>query len=268
MKPLFLLLIAGAMICSPLVPAEQNGVIGGVVRNGWSKAPIKRAIVTLRTTGSEILEALAYSESNGAFAFTGVPPGEYTLCARFSGYERACVGGGGDETGKPAPLIALSAGERKQDVIISMLPNGSVAGTVTDPDGDPVANARVELLRPVYMRRTLRWQRAEVAMTNDRGEYHLTFVQPGEYRVMAVGQYQQAQRIRPEAVAGQAVEDEAYVPQFYPGVASIDAATSLTLNAGNDLKGIDFALTTTPQLSVSGVVHPPPGMEKEGSVSI
>ena len=267
MQRLFLLILTVGLTCAPPVGAQQSGIIGGVVRNGWSKEPIKRAIVTLRTTGATLMEALTYSEASGAFAFTGVPAGEYTLCARVSGYERACFGGG-DDQGRPIALLTLGPGQKKQDVVLAMLPTGSVSGTVLDPDGDPASNAHVVLLRPLFSRRTLHWETAGQAMTNEKGEYHLAFVQPGDYRVKATSQSQQASLTRPEAVAGQAVQEELYTAQYYPGVPTIDAATSLTLNAGNDVKGIDFTLAATPQLSISGVVRPPPGMEKEGNVTI
>jgi hypothetical protein len=263
----FFWLAFNGLVCAPCVPGQQTGIIGGVVRNGWSKTPIKRAIVTLRTTGTDIMEALTYSEANGAFAFTGVPAGDYTLCARLSGYERACFGGG-DDLGRPVALLTLTAGQRKQDVVLAMLPEGSVSGTVTDEDGDGIRGARVELLRPVYRRRTLHWQQAGTATANEKGEYHLTFLQPGEYRVMATGQFQAVSRIRPEAMAGVVVPEETYASQFYPGSASIDAAVSLTLNAGNDLKGIDFTLSATPQVLVSGAVECPTGIDPNTFVNL
>jgi protocatechuate 3,4-dioxygenase beta subunit len=269
MKRVLLGMAFGALLCRPEVQAVelQNGIIGGVVRNGWTKSPIKSAIVTLRTTGTEVWEALTYSEGSGAFAFTGVPAGDYTLCARLDGYERTCFGGT-EETGKPAQFLSLSAGQRKQDVILALLPEGSVSGTVMDGDGDPIPNARVELLRPTYRRRSLKWRLATQATTNEKGEYHLVFVQPGEYRARATAQTMQAVRIHPEAVAGQPVEEEAYVPQYFPGASSVETATSLTLNAGNDLKGVDFTLSTNPLAVVGATIHPPPGMEKEGFVNI
>jgi hypothetical protein len=210
------------------------------------------------------MDAVAYSDSNGAFAFSGVPAGKYILCARYKGYERGCYGAP-SEPGRPAPHLVLAAGERKTGVVLAMLPEGSVSGTVVDGDGDPVNNAIVRLLRPSYSRRKLTWQAAGQAQTNDRGEYQLSFLVPGQYRVMATRPYQQVERVRSEVTNGDKPTNEVYAPQFYPSSDTADAAATLTLNAGNDLKGIDFTLGAVEQLNVGGKVEPPPPSPGEPS---
>jgi hypothetical protein len=254
-------------VAAKSVPAEPGGYIGGVVRNAWSKAPIRRAVVTLATTGLRPMEAVAYSDNNGAFGFSGVPAGSYYICARFRGYGRACYGGA-NEPGRPIPELALANGESRRDVLLAMLPEGSVSGTVVDADGDPVANAQVQLLRPVYERRTLHWRPGPTTSTNDRGEYHVSFVIPGDYRILATRAYQIATRIQPDVTNGQKQADEVYAMQFYPGASSIDAAASLTLSAGADLKSIDFTLETVPQVMVSGKVEVPDEMRESGAITI
>jgi hypothetical protein len=256
-----------ASIAAKSVPAEPSGYIGGVVRNAWSKAPIRRAVVTLDTTGPRPMEAVAYSDNNGAFGFSGVPAGSYYICARFRGYGRACYGGA-NEPGRPVPELTLTNGEARRDVLLAMLPEGSVSGTVVDGDGDPVANAQVQLLRPVYERRTLHWRPGPTTSTNDRGEYHVSFVIPGDYRVLATRAYQIATRIQPDVTNGQKQPDEVYAVQFYPGASSIDAAASLTLSAGADLKGIDFTLETVPQVIVSGKVEVPEELREAGAITV
>ncbi len=249
------------------VPGEQAGYVGGVVRNAWSKAAIRRAIVTLATTGSQPMEAVAYSDANGAFGFSAVPGGSYYICARYRGYGRACYGGA-NEPGRPVPELTLANGQSRRDILLAMLPEGSVSGTVTDADGDPVPNAQIQLLRPIYERRTLHWRPGASASTNDRGEYHLSFVMPGEYRVSATRGYQIATRTQPDITNGQKQPDEVYALQFYPGAASVDAGASLTLTAGTDLKGIDFNLSTVPQVALSGKVEVPAELREAGSISV
>jgi hypothetical protein len=246
-------------------PPASDGVIWGVVRDAWSKTGIKRAVVVLSTTGANPMDAVAYSDSNGAFAFTGVPEGKYLLCARYKGYERGCYGGI-TEPGRPAPHLTLAAGERKTGIVLAMLPLGSLSGTVIEGDGDPVSNAMVRLLRPSYFRRKLTWQTVSQANTNDRGEYQLSFLIPGRYRVMATRPYQVVNRVRSEVTNGEVHPDEVYAPQFYPNADSADAASTLILSAGNDLKGIDFALNPVEQFTIGGKVEPPHDVDIKTSV--
>lgn len=246
---------------------QQTGIISGSVRNAWSKAPIRRAIVTLSTTGEEPYDAVTYSDENGVFGFSGVPGGVYYLCARMRGYERRCYGGSG-EAGEPTAELKLRKGENRSNILLPMLPEGSVSGTVTDPDGDPLPNALVQLLHPVYKRRVLHWTQAGSAVTNDQGQYRLSYVLPGEYRVMATSTYRAVTRIQPEAINGEILPQDLYAPQFYPGSDTVSGAASLTLNAGNEVKGIDFNLTSIPQVTISGRVEIPPQMDSSHTVSI
>ncbi len=261
------------MVCSLLLlsaglHAETGGsLISGVVRNGWSRDPLRRATVTISTTGSDPLEAVTYSDGNGAFAFGGVPPGGYFLCAQYRGYSRACFGGTG-EPGRPMPMLIVSPGQNRQDIVISALPMGSVSGTVFDSDGDPVQNASVQMLRAVYERRVLHWENTAQTATNDRGEYRLSFVRPGQYRFMASRPFAPVSRIQPDVTNGETVVEELYGAQFYPNAATVEAASSLTLNAGNDLKGIDFNLAPEPALTISGHVAVPAGAGADETVSL
>jgi protocatechuate 3,4-dioxygenase beta subunit len=204
------------------------------------------------------MDAVTYADANGAFAFGGVPAGNYFLCARVKGYDRACFGGV-SEPGRPLPKLMVQAGQNRQDIILSALPLGSVSGTVLDSDGDPVPNAQVQMLRPVYERRKLEWEPVNNAQTNDRGEYRMSYVRPGHYRVMATRQYMPVNRVQPDVTNGQKMIEELYSRQFYPNAATIDAAATLTLKAGNDLKTIDFSLNPVERAVVSGRIILPPG---------
>ncbi len=262
-----LLFLFAASLCSAVAQAQSGSLISGVVRNGWSREPLKRALITLSTDGPEPMDAVTYADSNGAFAFGGVPAGSYFLCARVRGYDRTCFGGV-TEPGRPTPKLTVHAGRNRQDIILTALPLGSVSGTVLDSDGDPVPNAQVQLLRPVYERQKLGWDPVSNAQTNDRGEYHMSFVRPGHYRVVATRQYMPVSRIQPDVTNGQKPLEEVYSRQFYPNANSIDAAATLTLKAGNDIKTIDFSLNPVERAVVSGRIVFPPGVAATDQVRL
>ncbi len=256
-------LLAAALTAGVKAQPQQPAsgmVLSGVIRNAWSRVPLRRATVTLSTSGSEPMDAVTYSDSNGAFAFIGVPPGEYFLCARYRGYDRACFGGTA-ERGRPLPPLFVREGQNRRDIILAALPLGSITGTVRDIEGDPVPNAQVHMLQPVYERRVLHWRNAEAANTDNRGEFRMPYVRPGRYRFMAERPYLTAPRSQPDVTFGQKPVEELYRPQFYPNAVSIDSAEILTLNAGNDIKAIDFTLAPVERAIVAGRLILPSGIE-------
>ena len=58
-------------------PPSPFAAVGGMVLNDATGAPLRRAAVTLSTLDATPLEALTFSESNGAFGFNTIPPGKY-----------------------------------------------------------------------------------------------------------------------------------------------------------------------------------------------
>lgn len=261
-RVVFWLLLVSSALC-----AQTGGIVSGVIRNAWSRAPLSRAVVTLSTTGAEPLDAVTYSDSNGAFAFGDVPGGTYELCARAKSYERVCYGRESDP-GRPTIPLTVRAGQSRRDIILPALPLGSVSGTVTDSDGDPVAGAQIEMLHANYSRRSLHWVAVGHAMSNDRGEYRMGFVRPGQYRFMAVRRFQPAVISHPDVTYGVAPPEEIYNTQYYPNAEDVAAAASVTLNAGNDIKGIDFTLTPAPGAQVQGTVDVPPEAGRNAVVTL
>jgi hypothetical protein len=60
-------------------PPSPFAAISGVVLNDATGSPIRRAAVTLSTVDTTPLEALTFSEANGAFGFNTIPAGKYRL---------------------------------------------------------------------------------------------------------------------------------------------------------------------------------------------
>jgi hypothetical protein len=103
------------------VMAQRPGAVEGVVTNFVTGAPVKKALVTMRSTArNEGYQAL--SDTTGKFRIEGIKPGEYGLWAQAQGYDlqlarffRAAVTVEEDKTVKDCavrlhPLSSITAG--------------------------------------------------------------------------------------------------------------------------------------------------------------
>jgi hypothetical protein len=252
-------LVAAGLIAPASARAQATrspfAAVSGVVLNDATGAPVRRAVVTLSTLDATPLEALTFSESNGAFGFTNIPPGKYRLHVELEGFQQAWFGAGTPM--RPPGILSLQGGDIRYGITFRLRPLGSVSGVVTDADGDAVPNVQLRLLKagwdrlkPVYT--TTAW-----ASTDDLGRYRFAEVLPGQYIVVAAQYYQTARSIQPEATVGQTAAQKMYNVAFYPDSARLSSAAPVPLAAGKDVDSIDFHLTTRPVAVLRGRVAPP-----------
>ena len=92
-----------------------------------------------------------------------------------------------------------------------------------DSYGEPIANIVVEALRRSYdVRGNPRLARAATAVTDDRGEYRIFWLDPGEYFFYA------ASPLPDSTEAAQPVR--VFLPTYSPGVSTPDDAKPLALS--------------------------------------
>ncbi|MEZ5316428.1 MAG: carboxypeptidase regulatory-like domain-containing protein [Vicinamibacterales bacterium] len=190
------------------VSATGSAIIVGQVVDAASNQPIPGAIVTLGTTivpgarigggGPVIVNgSLAMTgrgggaptiprvmtDSTGRFAFRSVPQGTPQISAQKNGYLDGAYGrlrpNGGSQP------LEVRDGERIDDVTIRMFKPAVIAGFVLDERGDPVVRAEVEAYRREGTGGATRLERAASTTTDDRGQYRLGDLAPGEYIVSA-----------------------------------------------------------------------------------
>jgi Carboxypeptidase regulatory-like domain len=246
-------------------PPSPYAAVSGVVLNDVTGAPLRRAMVTLYTLDTPPLEALTYSESNGAFGFTMIPPGKYRLHVDREGFEHAWFGA---STPNRAPgTLVLQAGDVRYGITFRLRPLGAISGTVLDPDGDPLPNTDIRLLKATYERRRLKYRAAGWASTDDRGHYELQDVVPGQYVVMAADRNQPAW-MASEAAAGSAPPARMYAAQFYPDTSRLSAAAPLQLGSGQDLDSIDFHLVAQAVALLRGRIIVPEDLPDKSYVQV
>jgi protocatechuate 3,4-dioxygenase beta subunit len=247
-------------------PQSPFAAISGVVLNDATGAPIRRAAITLSTLDTAPLEALTFSEANGVFGFNTIPPGKYRLRVEMSGFQRAWFGAA--TSTRPPGALKLAPGDVRYGITFRLRPLGSISGVVFDPDGDPVPNAQLRLLKSAWDRLKPSYRYQGFASTDSRGRYRFHDVTPGQYLVMAAQTYTPALTIQPEAAAGQPPPQKMYAVQFYPDASRLASAAPLELAVGQDLEGIEFHLTAQAVAPLHGNVVVPGDLPAGSHVQI
>jgi hypothetical protein len=256
-------------------PEGPQGRITGRVVAADNGRPVKRARVF--ATASELSEGRgALTDDNGAFELIELPAGRYTLTASKAGFVSLSYGQRRPlQAGTP---LQLADGQQLRNVEFA-LPRGSViAGHVTDQDGDPMPGTAVRVMRYQYQQGDRRLAPAGNAQTDDRGQYRIWGLMPGEYYVNAIvrnpnlgarigafaaaagrgGGRGGAQAAAAGSPAGEE-ESLAYAPTYYPGVPSINEARAVTVGLGQEMLDIDFTLQLVRTSRVAGRVTNPDG---------
>ncbi len=127
-------------------------------------------------------------DGDGKFAFRGLAAGQYRISATRDGYVGSEYGQRGPN-GSGTPLT-LTAQQHATDIRIGLTSTGAIGGRIVNRYGEPIGNANVQAMRYVFQdgRRVLNV--VQTVRTNDRGEYRLFWLTPGQYIVSAQPQEQ------------------------------------------------------------------------------
>jgi hypothetical protein len=178
----------------PAEPATVDGTAeaaGGTIRGTVSTtdgSPLADATVTASRPGSLPAGSggrTTRTDASGRFELRGVPAGSVNVNASKRGYVRSEAGQRGG--GLPGLPVRVDAGKEVDNVSIVMPRSGAVSGLVLDEYGEPLEEARVQLLK-VRRQPTgalTREQGSLAGQSDDRGLFRFSDVRPGDYVVMA-----------------------------------------------------------------------------------
>ena len=221
----------------------------------------------------------ATTDDQGRFRITDVEEGPYRIIAARNGFARQEYGQ--RSYNRPGTVMNIRAGQQVTDVAFRLTAASTLSGRVLDSLGEPQPGVTVQALRSTYDatgKRTL--QPVGSTRTNDLGEYRIYWINPGRYFVSAnaarstlelitAGASQAAAQAQDPAQAQQAAQAAAMfggganpneVPDqnlgltYYPGTTDASRAIAMDLQAGQELRGIDFTLIRTQRVRVSGRV--------------
>jgi hypothetical protein len=166
-----------------------------------------------------------------------------------------------------------------------MFPTGTIAGRITQRNGEPVVRASVQAFQYEYQdgKRTLMPVRS--AVTNDLGEYRIFWLNPGQYFVAATLGTGRSMYLGVEppvasspapqpmifydAVSGTVIrrllddgtfQEETWIPIYYPATAEARDATPIEVSSGATMNAVNIVIGPTPTRKISGQVIVPAGV--------
>jgi hypothetical protein len=225
--------------------AAGTAVIRGRVVAAESGTPVRRAQV--RAQAGEIrANRLVSTDAQGRFELKDLPAGRWTLTASKAGYMTLRYGQKRSfEAGTP---IEIGDGQLMERADFALPKGAAVTGRIFDEYGDPVANARVQVLRYQTVQGQRRLTPAGGGdQTDDTGAYRIYGLSPGDYYLSAT--------LR--AGNGPFFDDgtndtTSYASTYYPGTGSVGDAQRVTLNVGQEQPNVNFALQPVRTVKITG----------------
>jgi hypothetical protein len=264
-------------------PTVGNAQISGVVITDETEPhPVRRAIVTLSGAGLRPNRG-AITDDDGRFALEQLPAGVFTLTVSRASFITSVYGA--KRPGRPGTAIAVGDGQKVEGLTVRMWRGAAIGGVIKDEAGTPVPGISVNVIPARAGGSGLLTLSNNGATTDDRGEFRIFGLEPGTYLVSArppvsgsgplvafseadVDALLIAARrglSAPAVPSGTAPPPQAsskpfdYAPVFYPGTSAMSDATQVTLAAGQEVTGVDFALQRVSTSVVEGVVTRPDG---------
>jgi protocatechuate 3,4-dioxygenase beta subunit len=219
------LILTSAILMAQGPPAAGT-VVEGFVRNQNTGQSIGDVRVTL-TPESGGSAKNAVTDADGRFILRDVVPGRYAVTAVKTLFFRPPRNAG-------TTALTVASGQQYKDVTILLLPTAVIAGRILDESRQAIRSVRVDALRTGFRDGQVTWTPAAQATSDDRGEYRLFNLPPGNY-------YIRATRAAGAAPAGQT---------YYPGVIEPRDAIPISLQAGMEIGAVDLQLRMIASYSV------------------
>ena len=252
-------------------------IVGTVMSDTQPSRPVRRVAVTV-TCPDPFVGRTIITDDAGRFSATNLPAGRYSISATKRGWVNTTYGA--KAPGRAGRSIALADGERAT-ASMRMSRGAVITGTVLDPSGLPPTGLTIRVMRYSYAFNTGERRLAPLPSSNtwgpdDRGMYRVWGLAPGEYYVAASApqpfdpgrelhlttDVDVQNAVRETQTPGAAAADVeqpsvGIAPIYYPGVANAAQAGAITLRAGEERAGVDFAIQYVKAAHVEGTVAVP-----------
>jgi hypothetical protein len=213
------------------------------------------------------------TDRTGHFSIEDVPAGSYAVNAWREGY----FGRGTDpETSGmydgaamfDMVFVNVEPG-RTATSVLELIPGAVIDGRVTGPQGMPLVDQDVRAFRAHRQGEETVLRGVTKTATDDRGQYRLHTLPPGEYFIASGMGFPEMGDPDPEKIAHKPTPGE-QVPilTFHPSTISPESALSIVLTGGEDVENKDIAVRTARVIRISGHVIDVSGFPDVSSASV
>jgi len=223
--------------------AADKCVFEGTARNAVTGLPVAKASIHLVPIYGQTPGYAGTTDAAGAFHFEGIEAGDYHVEPERAGYVR------------PNSKLHLTPGQTAEKAELWLTPEGSIAGKVLGPDGEPVRGARITVIAQTWWRGKRIYRAECCAATDGAGTYHSAGLAPGRYFVYAA---------RPqEGPLAYSVLEAPGKPEmrlggrYHPDSGELEGAAPVDVPAGEEIVGIDCKLPLAPVFHVRGKAAAP-----------
>ena len=250
--------------------------VSGQVVTAADGTPLKSSrVVLIQQDASSHPQAFsATTDGDGRFEIKKVFPGRYLFFSSHTGYitQQYKVRGmnGGAE-------LTLVPGQEVDDALFRLVRGAVITGRIVDESGEPIAKMAVTALRKLSAEEVEEEEdssprtkneplvTSSIAVTDDRGEYRIFDLKPGEYYVRAAESesFELGAEDGLNWITGTSLGSR-YCPVFYPGAIQRDQAQSVVVAAGEEVRA-EFAMRQVKTVEVAGRVLAADGKAASGA---
>ena len=203
---------------------EVGGTISGNVTDTATNDPVSNArvevIVYESLSGWWLHYGDGRTDASGNYTTSALPTGEYGVRVRADGYVIEWYQDTYNQN--EATSVSVNATDDTPGINFSLELGGTISGNVTDSTGQPVIDARVEVIVYDSVLGLVPWQHYGDGWTDASGNYTTSAVPTGEYGV----------RVRADG----------YVMEWYLDTYNRNEASPVSVNATDDTPNINFSL--------------------------
>lgn len=238
--------------------ARQSGsppmyVVSGTAVDSETHAALSETEVQIAPVSQRELIESVITGPDGRFSFNNLFAGKYVLTAARSGYLHSTF----QQHGRYSTGIVTGPNLQTADLVLPLSKKSSISGIITDQNGEPVPNARIEALREAVVEGLRSVAPVGFGTTGADGRYRVGNLQPGSYYLAVSAQPWYAQQYMALAARNGNTNpdasnqfDVAYPIVYYPGVTSDASAEPIVLRNGAHAQA-DFTLTAGPAAHVN-----------------